>query len=104
MLLYLGDGRSGSFGSVRIIESVGFESIEFLKVGEGEVTIDLVFVDDALRQRLLRHLSLVYLLLHRSLQQQQQQNKKHAQHNDRPKQTRLVLKKPAPESGRRRLA
>ena len=49
MLLYLGDGRSGSFGSVRIIESVGFESIEFLKVGEGEVTIDLVFVDDALR-------------------------------------------------------
>ena len=49
MLLYLWDGRGGSLGSVGVIESVGFESIEFLKVGESEVTIDLVFIDDALR-------------------------------------------------------
>ena len=56
--------------SVGVIESVWFESVEFLKVRESEVTIDLVFVDDALRKRFLRHLSLVYLLLHRSLQPQ----------------------------------
>jgi len=60
-------GRRRSLGCVRVVEPVWFEDVELSKVGSREVTIDLVLVNDALRQRLLRYLPLVNLLLHCAL-------------------------------------
>ena len=60
------DGR-GSLCAVVHVDPVRREPVEFLEVVRCEVTVNLMFVNHPLRQCLLRHLSLVDLLLHSPL-------------------------------------
>jgi len=59
--------RYRSLGCRRVVESVRFEDIEFTKVGRRKVSVYLMFINNSLRQRLLRHLTVIDLLLHSAL-------------------------------------
>lgn len=64
---YFWQHRSWLFHSVWIVETVRFEVVQLSEICRGEMSLNLVLVNDSLRQRQLCHLSLVYLLLHCTL-------------------------------------
>jgi len=66
-IAYFWQFRCWSFCSVWVIKSIWFEDVQITQIIGTEMSLDLMLVNNTLRQGLLRHLSFIDLLFHRTL-------------------------------------